>query len=47
MSMPVPVLEPRVSLAIVGEAERFPVRRGFCIGRNYAAHAREMGMIRS
>jgi len=42
-SMPVPVLEPRVSLAIMGEAERFPVRRGFCIGRNYAAHAREMG----
>lgn len=42
-SMPVPVLEPRVSLAIVGEASRFPVRRGFCIGRNYAAHAREMG----
>jgi fumarylpyruvate hydrolase len=43
MSMPVPVLEPRTSLAIVGEASRFPVRRGFCIGRNYAAHAREMG----
>ena len=42
-SMPVPVLEPRVSLAIMGEAKRFPVRRGFCIGRNYAAHAREMG----
>lgn len=41
--MPVPVLEPRPSLAIVGEAARFPVRRGFCIGRNYAAHAREMG----
>jgi fumarylpyruvate hydrolase len=41
--MPVPVLEPRPSLAIVGEANRFPVRRGFCIGRNYAAHAREMG----
>jgi 2-keto-4-pentenoate hydratase/2-oxohepta-3-ene-1,7-dioic acid hydratase in catechol pathway len=24
-------------------AERFPVRRIFCVGRNYAAHAREMG----
>lgn len=43
VAMPVPVLEPRTSLAIVGEAARFPVRRGFCIGRNYAAHAREMG----
>ncbi len=24
-------------------AARFPVRRIFCVGRNYAAHAREMG----
>jgi len=39
----IPVLEPRPSLAIVGENARFPVRRAFCIGRNYAAHAREMG----
>lgn len=31
------------SLAIRGEATRFPVRRIFCIGRNYAAHAAEMG----
>ena len=31
------------SVAIAGEAERFPVRRIFCVGRNYAAHAREMG----
>jgi fumarylpyruvate hydrolase len=31
------------SVAIVGESERFPVRRIFCVGRNYAAHAREMG----
>jgi len=38
-----PVLEPRPSLAILGMVERFPVRRAFCIGRNYAAHAREMG----
>jgi fumarylpyruvate hydrolase len=38
-----PVLEPRPSLAILGMAERFSVRRAFCIGRNYAAHAREMG----
>lgn len=32
------------SVAIEGEATRFPVRRIFCVGRNYAAHAREMGM---
>ncbi|WP_207484854.1 fumarylacetoacetate hydrolase family protein [Arenibaculum pallidiluteum] len=31
------------SLAIQGRAERFPVRRIYCVGRNYAAHAREMG----
>lgn len=31
------------SLAIVGEDARFPVRRIFCVGRNYADHAREMG----
>lgn len=43
MPLPVPVLEPRPTLAIVDSAERFPVRRAFCIGRNYAAHAREMG----
>ncbi|WP_305825292.1 fumarylacetoacetate hydrolase family protein [Massilia brevitalea] len=31
------------SLAIFGSSERFPIRRVFCVGRNYAAHAREMG----
>lgn len=31
------------SLAILGSRERFPVNRIFCVGRNYAAHAREMG----
>jgi fumarylpyruvate hydrolase len=31
------------SIAVVGEDARFPVRRIFCVGRNYAAHAREMG----
>ena len=31
------------SLPIVGSAERFPVRRIYCVGRNYAEHAREMG----
>jgi len=32
-----------VSLPIEGESGRFPVRRIYCIGRNYAEHAREMG----
>ena len=31
------------ALSIVGTDERFPVRRVYCVGRNYAAHAREMG----
>lgn len=31
------------SLSIAGSHERFPVNRIFCVGRNYAAHAREMG----
>lgn len=43
MALAIPVLEPPKALAITGRTERFPVRRAFCIGRNYAAHAREMG----
>jgi fumarylpyruvate hydrolase len=31
------------TIPIVGSSEQFPVRRIYCIGRNYAAHAREMG----
>ena len=31
------------SLAVVGSTDRFPLRRVFCVGRNYADHAREMG----
>ena len=31
------------TLSIAGRDERFPVNRIFCVGRNYAAHAREMG----
>jgi fumarylpyruvate hydrolase len=31
------------SLPITGSDLRFPIRRVFCIGRNYAEHAREMG----
>jgi len=34
---------PVPSLPIQGSALRFPVRRIFCIGRNYAEHAKEMG----
>ena len=34
---------PQPSVAVRGEAARFPVRRIYCVGRNYAAHAREMG----
>jgi fumarylpyruvate hydrolase len=31
------------SVAIAGSETRFPVRRIFCVGRNYADHVREMG----
>ena len=31
------------TIPIAGSAQVFPVRRIYCIGRNYAAHAREMG----
>lgn len=34
---------PVPSVAVAGSAARLPVRRIFCVGRNYAAHAREMG----
>ncbi|MFV0244698.1 MAG: fumarylacetoacetate hydrolase family protein [Qingshengfaniella sp.] len=39
------VFEPAVqpSVAVAGSDDRLPVRRIFCVGRNYAAHAREMG----
>ncbi len=36
-------LPPRPAVPVVGEDARFPVNRIFCIGRNYEAHAREMG----
>lgn len=38
--IPAPV---QTALAIAGSSDRFPVRRIFCVGRNYAEHAREMG----
>ena len=31
------------ALAVAGSDQVFPLRRVFCVGRNYAAHAREMG----
>ena len=39
------VLEPppQATVAVQGQRDRFPVRRIFCVGRNYAEHAREMG----
>lgn len=33
----------QVSLPVAGSADRFPVRRIFCVGRNYAEHSIEMG----
>lgn len=33
------------SLAVAGDSRRFPVHRIYCIGRNYAEHAREMGAV--
>jgi len=32
-----------VSVPVVGKAERFPVHRIYCVGRNYEEHAKEMG----
>ena len=34
---------PVASVPVIGRKERFPVHRIYCVGRNYAAHAREMG----
>ncbi len=36
---PIPV----VSVPVVGQTERFPVHRIYCVGRNYEEHAKEMG----
>jgi len=33
----------QVTVAIEGSEDRFPVRRIYCVGRNYRAHAIEMG----
>src|SRR4029079_3375673 len=31
------------SLPVAGTTHRFPVRHIYCVGRNYAEHAKEMG----
>ena len=41
-NLPLPSLK-TPSLVIADSTERFPVRRVFCVGQNYADHAREMG----
>jgi fumarylpyruvate hydrolase len=38
-----PFQVPATFIPIAGSDEMYPVRRIYCIGRNYAAHAREMG----
>jgi fumarylpyruvate hydrolase len=35
---------PQPSVEVNGTDDRFPVHRIYCVGRNYAKHAREMGM---
>ena len=32
-----------VSLPVIGTDKRFPVRRIYCVGKNYTEHVREMG----
>lgn len=34
---------PLATLPVIGSTDLFPVNRIYCVGRNYAAHAREMG----
>ena len=34
---------PQASVPVVGTTQRFPVHRIYCVGRNYAEHAKEMG----
>lgn len=34
---------PQAAVAVRGSSQLYPVSRIFCVGRNYAAHAREMG----
>jgi fumarylpyruvate hydrolase len=34
---------PQPALSVAGSSQLFPVRRLYCVGRNYAEHTREMG----
>jgi len=34
---------PAVAIPVAGSDDTFPVRRVYCVGRNYVEHAREMG----
>jgi len=42
MTYVIPAPQPP-ALPVAGSGDLFPVRRVYCVGRNYAAHAREMG----
>ncbi len=44
MSHPFPP-PPAATVPIAGSTDRFPVHRIYCVGRNYAEHAREMGNV--
>ncbi|WP_375174280.1 fumarylacetoacetate hydrolase family protein [Pseudooceanicola sp.] len=41
--MPLFDIPPFPQIPVLGEDETYPVRRIFCVGRNYADHAKEMG----
>src|SRR5580765_455525 len=44
MSQLVFAASPVVTAPLLGRSDRVPIRRIFCVGRNYEAHAREMGV---
>lgn len=41
--MPLFDIPPFPTVPVLGETDPYPVRRIFCVGRNYADHAKEMG----
>ena len=43
MASPLFTLPPAMTLPVIGLDDYFPINRIFCVGRNYAAHAKEMG----
>ena len=44
MSQLVFAAPPLITVPVRGRSERVPIRRIFCVGRNYEAHAKEMGV---